>query len=189
MARGLAEVFDAFIDGAPPKPGANHRLLRVPLAPGNRLAAAVIESIAAELRRLRIPASVSALDPGARALCRSASTADSRTPGLTFEIATLLGTPRAQSVLLMCSDLAAVAEYGLAFDSGGPARELLLVDLAADASESAAIQCFAGRLGARWIGSVPASAALRTSLSAALPNSASLGVARALENWLRAAQL
>ena len=89
----------------------------------------------------------------------------------------------------MCSDLAAVAEHGLAFVSGGPARDLLLVDLAAEASESTAIQCFAGRLGARWIASVPASAALRTSLSTALPNSASLGVARALENWLRAAHL
>ena len=87
----------------------------------------------------------------------------------------------------MCSGLAAFAECGLAFDSGGPARELLVVDLAPDASESEAIQCFAGRLGARWIGSVPTSAALRASLSTAPLSSASLRVAWALENWLRAA--
>lgn len=186
MARGLGDVLDAFIDGPRPRVRSAQRVLRVPLAPGNLVAAELVASIAAQLPRLGVSASLKPLDAGARSLQRRASGAPTTAAELTFEIATCLAAPRARSVLLVCPDLASALRLGAQFGFGDPDCEIVVLDCATGASESAAIRWLVERSGARWIASVPPSAALRASLGTAAPNAALSEAARALRAWLRA---
>lgn len=186
MARGLGDVLDAFIDGPRPRALSAERVLRVPLAPGNRVAAELVASIAAQLPRLGVSVSLKLLDAGARSLLRVASGTPATAAELTFEIATSLAAPRAQSVLLVCPDLASALRLEAGCGFGDPDCEIVVLDCATGASESAAIRWLAERSGARWIAGVPPSAALHASLGMADPNAALAQAARALRNWLRA---
>jgi hypothetical protein len=158
----------------------------VPLAPGSRLVAELVASIAAHLPQLGVSTTLKLLDAGARSLQRGASGTPATSAELTFEIATCHATPRARSVLLVCPDLASALQLGAEFGSGDADSEIVVLDCATGASDSAAIRWLVERSGARWIAGVPASAALRTALGTAASNAALAQAAEALRNWLRA---
>jgi hypothetical protein len=187
MARGLADVLDAFIDGPRPRVRSVQRILRVPLAPASRVAAELVASIAAQLPRLGVSVSLKLLDAGARSLQRVASGAPATPAELTLEIATcLVAAPRAKSVLLVCPDLASALRLGAELVVRDPDCEIVVLDCATGASESAAIRWLVERSGMRWIASVPPSSALRASLGTAASNAAVAQAGRALRSWLRA---
>ena len=150
------------------------------------MAAELLASLAAQLPRLGVSASLKLLDAGARSLQRGVPGTPATAAELTFEIATCLATPRAQTVLLVCPDLASALRLGAEFGFGDPDCEILVLDCATGASESAAIRWLVERSGARWIAGVPPSAALRASLGTAASNAALALAAQALRNWLRA---
>lgn len=186
MARGLGDVLDAFIDGPQLRARSAARILRVPLAPGSRVVAGLLASIAAELPRLGVSVSLKLLDAGARSLQRGAADTPATAAELTFEIATCPAAPRAQSVLLVCPDLASALRLGAEFGFGDPDCEIVVLDCATGAPESAAIRWLVERSGARWIAGVPPSAALLASLGTAASNAALAQAAQALRSWLRA---
>jgi hypothetical protein len=185
MARGLGDVLDAMLDAGRPPPCVARRILRVPLTPRSRAAAALVESVAAELARLGVSVSLELLDPGARSLFRAPAAARSAAAELTLQIATSFVLERSQSTLLVCGDVVEAAQLAAPLGSADPARELLLLECASDPAESAAIRWLLRRSGARWIASVSGSAALRASLAPA-PSAAAAEAARALKSWLRA---
>lgn len=189
MARGLGDVLDAFIDGPQLRARSAARILRVPLSPGSRVAAGLLASIAAELPRLGVSVSLKPLDAGARSLQRGAADTPATAPELTFEIATRPAAPRSQSVLLVCPDLAGALRLGAASGFGDSDCEILVLDCAAGAGESAAIRWLVERSGARWIAGVPASAAFFASLGTAASSAALAQAAHALRRWLRASHL